>query len=194
MIEDLGATRTGARGDATATDDAMRANGYAPHDAALDFEARFGGYEFRDAPDDAPPSLVIGTYACMQSGFTRWPDGGATTETHQLVPVILAADDIIYYVGRDGRGWVQWMNDAAARPIADDGAQLVTMAILWRALEVRGGFLGRDGHHGAAIAAERGLDPIAAASSAIERWWGRPGALVVETITEERGAMTYWSV
>jgi hypothetical protein len=175
-------SRGGPRDEGETLAGLLRARGYEPHDAARAFEGRYGGFEVREGDEEAP-ALVIGVYACLCSGFSSWPRGGEANVSEQLVPAILAWDDMIYYVGAGGRGWAEWLDDSAARPIARDGEQLVTQALLWRVLSVAG-VTWHPGEDGADLARQRGLAPIAEASSDTEQWWGDAAALLVQTLTE----------
>ncbi|MCA9676261.1 MAG: hypothetical protein KC464_14580, partial [Myxococcales bacterium] len=143
----------------------------------LDFEAAYGGLRVFDAAaDPAVPSLVVGPYGCFSAG-------PYTGHERDLVPVIFGVDDTIYTLDAAGRGWVcAAMVEGVSRPSARDGRQLLTQAILWRALVAHpAGFDIVDGAHGASRAATRGLPVIADATcDDDERWWGDAAQLVVE--------------
>jgi len=62
--------------------------------------------------------------------------------------------------------------EGLSRPCARDGCQLLTQAILWRALTTRLKIEVLDGRHGDARAGDAGRSPIVEATSDTERWWG----------------------
>lgn len=178
----------GESGDRPALTALLRNCGYEPHEPALVFEERYGGLVI--FADKAQPALVVGPYSCLLSGFSRYPNGGAENAAHQLIPVILGWDDMIYYLGADGRGWVEWTD--CVRTIAGDARQLMTRALLWRLLlSTEAAF--ESGEHGAALARDRGLPPIDDAFGG-EQWWGTPESVVVQFDHPSMGPCTYSTV
>ncbi len=179
--------REGPRGDGETTEALLAARGFPAHAAALGFEARYGGLRVFE-PGADPPALVVGPYSCLAS--SPYSKG-----ERDLVPVIFGADDAIYSLDTRGRGWTcAAMVESVSRPSARDGRQLLAQAILWRALVNHpAGFVTTEGVHGAERASERGLSPLADATSDHESWWADASQLVVEIAYGNgyAGPMTY---
>ena len=177
------ANRDGPRADAAATTALLTGRGYPAHAALLAFEAAYGGLQMFDA-DPSAPSLVVGPFAC----FSATPH--YTGQEGDRVPVIFAWDDMIHSLDASGRGFTcASMVEGVSRPCARDGRQLLTQAILWRALLTHASVKMqalemREGRHGGALAKDRDVPPIADATSATDRWWGDGERFVVEI---ERG-------
>lgn len=176
LLEALGGRRgqTGAREELIVL---MRKCGYEPHEAALAFEAEWGGLDVYEGSQW--PTLRAGVHMCLTSGYSVWPLGGPGNEAEKLVPVMLAADDVTYFVGADGRGWIQSFLCGRARVTAANARQLVTQALLHRRA-IALGMAHHAGAQGEALAAAHGLAPIVEATWGAERWWGHLDALVVE--------------
>ena len=176
-----GAARTGPHAEASTTAALLTKLGYAAHPALLAFEDSYGGLQLFES-DPAAAALVVGPYACLSQAPPY------TGRERDLVPVIFAWDDVIYSLDADGRGWTcAAMVEGVSRPSARDGRQLLTQAILWRALSKHAASLvSSPGLHGASRAAQRGLAAIVEASGDTERWWGDTVRLVVE-ITRGNG-------
>jgi hypothetical protein len=179
--------RQGPRGDRGATAALLEERGFPAHEPALAFEERFGGVQVFEADAD-PAVLVVGPYAC----FALSPYSKVERD---LVPMIFGADDTIYTLDARGRGWVcAAMVEGVSRPCARDDRQLLSQAILWRALVGKGVACDvREGPYGAAIAAERKLSVLDEATSDHEAWWGDRSCLVVEIPYGNgyQGPMTY---
>ena len=170
--------RSGSTADAPTLAGLLAERGYPSPEPVLAFEASYGGLRLVESDPDAP-SLVVGAFACLSSApHYRSREG--------LVPVIFASDDVVYSLDADGRGWAcAAMVEGVSRPTARDGRQLLTQAILWRALAAHPrSFDHKSGRQGEAIARELGLALIDDASSEHEKWWGDLDRLVVEI---ERG-------
>jgi hypothetical protein len=171
------ATRTGEHADGEATRAVVEACGHAAHPAILAFEAAYGGLEIFES-DPHAPSLAAGPYAF----FSALPKYSARDD--DLVPVIVAWNDVYYALDAKGRGFTNAaMVEGVYRPSARDGRALLTQAILWRALETHpASFVSREGKHGAAMAKERKLARIHGSTGETERWWGDANGmrLVVE--------------
>lgn len=169
--------RTGPRADGATFADWIVARGYPAHDAALAFEDAFGGLEVVE-PDLPVTALVVGPYACLADGVYKGRE-------NELVPVMFAADDVIYSIGADGRGYAcSAMVEGVSLPTADDGLQLLIQALLWRRLANGAAWAHRDGRHGRALASERGVPLLPEASSDTQRWWADASGVIVEV---ERG-------
>lgn len=93
----MGAARTGLRGDPSETADVLAAHGRGPWESVLNFEESYGGLELCDA-GSAVPALVVGPFACLSPSNYRLSEP-------TLVPVIFAADDVVYSLDEEGRGW-----------------------------------------------------------------------------------------
>ncbi len=161
--------REGGRGELAPL---LEERGFAAHAAVRAFDERYGGHRVFESDAD-PPALVIGAYACLSvSPYDK--------HERDLVPVIFGADDTIYALDGRGRGWVcAAMVEGVSRPCARDGRQLLSQAILWRALGRRN-FVTRKGAHGAELAAACGAPALDDLTSDHEAWWGNDGHLVVE--------------
>jgi hypothetical protein len=133
--------------------------------ALLAFEKAYGGLEVFESDPEAP-ALVVGAYANVGTG-NRQDD---------LVPVIMAWDDVYYALDSNGRGFtLASMVEGVYRPSAPNGRALLTQAILWRALSNRP-FATLDGLAGASF----GLPTLDEACGETERWWTDGDRLVVE--------------
>lgn len=179
---DLLSTRDASRAGHTANADQLSAllaeRRYPAHPSVLAFEASYGGFQLIET-DPSAPALVVGAYACLSAGPYN------SHERH-LVPVIFAWNDVVYSLDEEGRGYTcAAMVEGVSRQAARDGRQLLTQAILWRALTTHAGASAMfEGFQGEARAKELGLASIEDASSEGERWWGDARRLVVEI---ERG-------
>ena len=183
-----GATRTGPHADAEATTTLLTGRGYPAHPAVLAFEAAYGGLQLFES-DPTLVVLSVGPYAC----FTALPK--YTGLPREVVPVIFACNDVYYALDAEGRGLTNAaMVEGVWRPSAPDGRSLLTLSILWRALETHpASYTFHEGLLGAAMAAERGLTLLADATGETERWWAGDERLVVETDRGNgyEGPMTY---
>lgn len=142
--------RSGARCGGPALAALLSAHGYVAHEAALAFEEAYGGLVLRE------PSWSFGPFACLTGLLSAEPPRG---EGHQrrlaLVPVACAANSVVYFLDRKGRGFVQDIGqDAEAELFARNGRALVTRILVSDEMFVLGE--GRRvhlaGRHGAAIA------------------------------------------
>lgn len=168
------ADRNGPHADDAQTAAWITARGYPAHPALLAFEAAYGGLQVFEA--STMPSIVVGPFACLST------TPHYTGRDQDRVPVVFAWDDLTYTLDASGRGFTcAAMVEGVGRPSARDGRQLLTQAILWRALTTHPAFgTMKEGTHGAAIAKELGVPAIADATSETERWWGEGERLVVE--------------
>ncbi|MFK8004498.1 MAG: hypothetical protein AB8H86_33330 [Polyangiales bacterium] len=177
FLDERGATRTGPRGDAKSTTATLAAYERASWESVLEFEEDYGGLELCD-PGSTTPALVVGPFACLSPGDYRLSEP-------RLIPVMFSADDVVYSLDEEGRGWTMAaMVEGKHRLSARNGRQLLTQAILWRALasDLSGAQL-EQGMCGAKWAAKAELKPIHEASSDSERWWGDGERLVVELLS-----------
>jgi hypothetical protein len=171
------ATRSGKHGDADTTQALLAKHGIPAHAAVRAFEAAYGGLEIVES-DPHAPALVVGPVAF----FSALPS--YTGRHGDLVPVMIAWNDVYYALDAKGRGFTNAaMVEGVFRPSAKNGRALLTQAILWRALETHPeGFVSCDGLRGAELAKARGLPRVAGATGDTERWWGAADGmrLVVE--------------
>jgi len=177
------AVRTAPHADRSTTADLLAARGYSAHEAVLAFESSYGGLQLFDS-DPSAPSLLVGPYACL-SAHPQY-----TGHERDFVPVIFAWDDLVYSLDHRGRGWTcAAMVEGVSRPSAWNGRQLLTQAILWRAIAAHYATLElRMGLHGRSMADERGLGPIEEATSDTEKWWtDESGARFVVEIARGNG-------
>lgn len=174
LVAQRSSNRDGPTADADALASLLTSLGYPCHDAVVAFEQAYGGLQIIEAEPSAP-ALVVGPHACLSRGPYSW-------HQQDLVPVMFACDDVVYALDGRGRGWAMAaMVEGKARRCARDGRQLVTQALLWRALSThRGSFSTLDGRRGDEQASALGLALLEDATSPHERWWGEPGRLVVE--------------
>ena len=181
-LEFRNVNRSGPRGDAVSTRGLLERSGLPSHEAVLAFEEEYGGLQLHESDfDPEAASLCVGPYACLSA--TSW-----TGRERDLVPVIFTQDDLVFSLDARGHGWVMAaMVEGISRPCARDGRQLLTQAILWRALSTRLDIEVLDGNHGASRAHDAGLPVVPDASSDTERWWGNDLDLLVVEIDRGNG-------
>lgn len=144
------ADRSGARCGARELAALLSRHGFLAHDAALAFEDAYGGLVLRQ------PSWSFGPFACNSGRTAAEPPRGEGRQRRLgLVPVASAPNDVVYFLDRKGRGFVQdVVQDAEAELFAGSGRALVTRILVSDEMFVLGE--GRRvhlaGRHGPAIA------------------------------------------
>lgn len=189
ILERRGAARNGLHGPPAALRELLLQAGLEPHEPVLSFEEHYGGLQVPEGDSDAL-ALVVGPYACLHSGFSNFPRSDTEQVSRHLVPVILGWDDMVYYLGIDGRGWQEW-SDGRMSALAQNSGQLLTRALLWRVL-IAGGPTFDDGGFGATLAARRGLPSIDEEYGG-EQWWGTPDSVIVQFEHHSLGVCTYYT-
>ena len=100
----------------------LEAKGYRASAAVFAFDAVYGGLTVLD--DDLP--VLFGAYACLKSDAHGAPRGGRI----DLVPVLFAPSDVIYFLDDEGGAWAQdTIEDEAAAPCATSGDTLVKQVL-----------------------------------------------------------------
>lgn len=174
------------RGD----DDALRARltacKYPVHEPVLAFERRYGGLVMPEAPGCEGMDFWFGAFACLDGRSGDGPRGGAdlAPAAGALVPVVLAPNDVIYFLDGDGVAWAQdTIEEPAATRFARDGDRMVARILIFQiAFERR--FTGTteelEGQHGEEVATGLGLPLVAEASDDLARVWADERCVVVE--------------
>jgi hypothetical protein len=146
------------------------------HAAAAAFDSVWGGLEFGDEDDP----IKVGAVALAKLGES----GGRPGRKHALVPVVITANDICYFLARDGRAWAQdTVAEPDATPYADNGDTMLARLLLFRigfARQDRGLTQTAQGAHGAAWAKALHLPRIPRACDSLGSAWGDPVATVLE--------------
>jgi hypothetical protein len=181
----------------------LTAHGYAAHEAALAFEARYGGLVFATEPrtfEGAPVEdgystdnasiWMFGPVACLVAGGHSAPRGGERFrelygDALGLVPVAYGPDDDIWFVDAVGRGYYHDTCYDLGGPhlCAQDLGQVFPRVVLSHWLRSQRYTRGRDGWRGEEVAAAMDLPLIGAASDPYERWWGADGTVLVERVS-----------
>jgi hypothetical protein len=115
-------------------------HGYAVHPSVAAFEAAFGGLVIPDRPKQKKngPVWRFGAHACLTSGAHVAPRGGK--KTLGLVPVVYSPNDVVYFLDKQGRAYAQdTVEDAEAKPFAENGTALLARIMLYSALFALGG-------------------------------------------------------
>ena len=165
-------------------------HGYALHPAVAAFEAEFGGLVIPDRPKQKKndPVWLFGTHACLTSGAHVAPRGGK--KTRGLVPVVYSPNDVVYFLDKQGRAYAQdTVEDAEAKPFADDGTALIARIMLYSALFALGGSAqALPGLLGDALAARLSLALVTEASDRDLRFFSDASAktLVVENLKNQQ--------
>lgn len=148
-------------------------------EAALAFEARFGGVRFAEVEgEEGDRDVVLGPWALLEG------DAATPGRDRGLVPIALTAGDLWYLLDADGAAWVHDTIEqpepvpfASSAPVA-----LARIALYLRAFQDRAslGAVDLDGRCGAEVAGRLGLAFAAEASDERARFWGDARTRVVE--------------
>jgi hypothetical protein len=114
----------------------LKKYGYPISEGVLAFEAAFGGLKIPEYGAKAnwleaeEPAWLLGAHACLTSEVHGNPWGGS--KRRGLVPVAYSPNDVIYFLDRKGRGFVQdTIEDTRAVPFAANGLALVERLLFW---------------------------------------------------------------
>jgi Leucine rich repeat len=175
------------RGSPSLLQETCAAHGYALHQTVIDFEAAFGGLMMPDEGrklKKGEPHWLFGAYACLSGSGHAAPRGG--TKGRNLVPVVYAPNDVIYFLDAQGKAFVQdTIEDPSAVLYAADATALVCRILFDEAIfsrkETSSEFPGLQGE---SLSLRLALTLVTEASGADLRYYGdATGAiLVVEDI------------
>lgn len=163
----------------------LEARGLPVGEAALAFEARYGGTRFAETGRAEGADFVLGPYALLKD------DDATPGAARGLVPIALSPSDVWYFVDATGTAWAQdAIEDPAPVPYATTATIALARLLLYaRAFDERhAGSLELEGPRGAELAARLGLPGIAEASDLHARFWGDARTLVIEHEVESEPA------
>jgi hypothetical protein len=161
-------------------------HGYPLHPSVAAFEAQFGGLVIPDRPKQkkSDPIWLFGAHACLASSAHVAPRGGK--RTRGLVPVGYSPNDVVYFLDKQGRAYAQdTIEDAEAKPFAENGSALIARIMLYSALFALGASSqALPGLHGAALAKRLSLTLVTEATDRALRFYSDATAktLVVENL------------